>query len=247
MKISDVILSFIYLLLGMILGCRSVATPSTSAERINQMIDSKTTVGNRARDLVGVGDTTIANIAEIQSLDVHVPFQLPAGKIWKVRLEHVGFRKGSRDTDGTLNPFIRSVDVILSATGQPIEIISVLPTGVNVPEFPDPDDYKQQLLNVGESYGDVPRQEPTISLSDAFSKSMGTGSAKQIIVYYLNVTTVRWKIPRASWIIHAWGMEPFAASRFGDTVPEDARNHLRTILDANTGEVYGSDTIPQPE
>lgn len=59
--------------------------------------------------------------------------------------------------------------------------------------------------------------------------------------------------PRAVWMIHVWGCAPAPISKpatKGQTIqqiPDDAINHFRTIVDAETGEYYRSDSIPQPE
>jgi hypothetical protein len=81
--------------------------------------------------------------------------------------------------------------------------------------------------------------------------------AKQIIAYYVLdsfvdlLTGVKGKARPPVWVIHAWGIPPFVPPsppnfQVEKVIPEDARNHLRSIICAETGKFYGADTIPQP-
>lgn len=105
------------------------------------------------------------------------------------------------------------------------------------------------MSSIDQTFVGIPSATPKITLHEALNRAVGTQNAKQIVVYYVleefshNKATVR-----PVWVVCACGIPPFPP--YGgptESVPEDARNHLRTIIDAETGENYGSDTIPQPE
>jgi hypothetical protein len=146
---------------------------------------------------------------------------------------------------------INSLNVFVSCTtGKVISVVSVWPEKVSGRPFPsDIEDHERQLGQIGETFKGLPNGSPKLTLADTFGKVMGASQAKQIVAYLVidAWSTVPQAEPRPVWVVHAWGIPPFMP-RGGppESVPEDARNHLRTEIDAETGESHGSNTIPQP-
>jgi hypothetical protein len=197
----------------------------------------------RTLAILGLKGANVENVTEISASDISVPFQLPPGDLWKTHVTGVTIEEEGVGS----NLYIKSLDLVLSSTGQPIEIITMPPVGTKLIRFPSAALYAPQLASVEESYQGIPQSDARIPLSLAISKSWGAGSAKQIVVYYVNLVKSQWKTPRAVWIVHAWGMPAWnPVGGRPEDVPERARNHLRSEIDATSGERYVSDTIPQP-
>ena len=98
-------------------------------------------------------------------------------------------------------------------------------------------------------YTGLPMQAPKCTLFDAIAKSRPwSQDVKQIHACYVLHSNVTYK-DKPVWVVQLRGFAPIPFSLPGGVegeIPEDARNHLRNIVDAETGEWLGADTIPQP-
>lgn len=151
------------------------------------------------------------------------------------------------------NHFIRTLKMLVDEkSGQLVWLESEWPAGVPGTRFPALDVYERQLSFPGQKIVGIPTEAPKVSLQEAMQYAMGFATAKQVIVYYVLESYPDRSIkPRPVWIIHVWGCAPVTLSvppgEVKMHISEDARNHFRTIVDAQTGEYYGSDSIPQPQ
>jgi hypothetical protein len=224
-------------------GCGGASGPETSNGAMRPIINSEAAASARALAIMGMKE---ARVAQIQPSEVSVPFDIPPGALWRVRMDAIDL--AWKDQFGQhSNPYVKSLDVILSSYGHPIEIMSQTPASYQVPPFPNASNYKSQLeARINETYTDKTNADPRISVSMAIEKSMGSDIAKQIIIYCVDITTTQWKSPRTAWVVHAWDVPAWMpiGTPPGYVVPKDDWERLRTIVDANTGEVEGSDTFP---
>ena len=175
---------------------------------------------------------------------------------WCVNLENISIKIKDKDRMVT-NPYIKSLTVFLSSeTGQIMKVISPAPQGdSSIKPFPSLESYERQLLRHSEVFSGLPITTPKVTFMEALQQAIGGAhNAKQIIGYYVlrkRTESFPDADEKAVWVIHLWGIPPWPA-RGGPggkpgTVPVAARNHLRSIIDAETGQFWGADTIPQPD
>ncbi len=150
-------------------------------------------------------------------------------------------------------PNIKTLDTVTNPSTQIVYKISS-PWAAGAPPiapFPSADEEERQLRNLGERFVALPDAEPAIDFYTALKSIAATApvvpqNAAQLIAYLVTHHTRKYD-PRLVWIIQtrgvAWAAEGYAAM---GNVPVDARNHLRHIIDATTGEWLYSDTAPQP-
>lgn len=151
-------------------------------------------------------------------------------------------------------PNIKALSVITNPhTQQILKIASEWPDNIAaIAPFPNAAEEEKQLKMKGEKFIALPAETPPVDFYSALKKLDLTGpvsptKAKQVMAYYVIHSTIRYSA-RAVWIIQTRGIdlegEGYAARRVG--IPIDARNHMRHIIDAETGQWLFSDTTPQP-
>lgn len=213
------------------------------------------------KDAIAIFGLDIKQLVVVKSQIVgrqrHLPYLSNEESILKIRINtnrplavKVGNRTGQ-------NLFVRSWDLFHSKnTNQLIKAVSVWPKGVQGTPFPSIEVQERQMEKIGHSFHEAPTLVPKIKLMDAIHSAWCAVAAKQIIAYhvidsYTDLRTGSSTDRRQVWIIHAWGIPPFSPPVPKGFDPEwihpDARNHLRTVINAQNGHVYGADTIPQPE
>jgi hypothetical protein len=180
-------------------------------------------------------------------LEIHIP---TGPLILNIRSD------ASTHPDVCTNFYVSAWDLFYSIPSrQLIKAVSVWPQGVEGTRFPPLAVQEKQMRRVSESFSAIPSQTPRITLADALSDAMDAENAKQIIAYYVvesstNPSSGKFiRKPRAVWIIHAWGIPGIMpAVPYNVSIPKAGLlNHLRSIVDAQTGEWYGADSIPQLE
>jgi hypothetical protein len=150
-------------------------------------------------------------------------------------------------------PNIKTLDAVVHPRTQLVyKLTTPWPAGAPpIAPFPSAPEEERQLRNLGERFVGLPDAEPDVDFYTALKQLESTGpvapqQAKQVIAYLVTHHTRKYS-PRNVWIIQTRGieleMEGYAA-QYG--VPIDARNHMRHIIDATTGEWLYSDTAPQP-
>jgi hypothetical protein len=210
----------------------------------------------RAREITGLpGSSPPKFSAEVTTLaEDNTPFlhaQIEGRPIWKVVIAGwmLDLKSGGPDEH---DRFARTFDVFIDPIdGKLLKAVSRWPEGVP-PIAPQPSAQsaeEQMPRSDDERYHGFPDPPPLIDLVHALDIVQRDGSsspylAKQIIAHYVMESTRGGK-PRPVWAITHWGIPPFEASYPG--VPVDARNHMRTVVNAETGKCLFSTTTPQPE
>ena len=102
---------------------------------------------------------------------------------------------------------------------------------------------KELRRNLHESYDGIPEQEPAISFLDALNAVVGNPvTASQIVAWYVLRTTNR--RTSAVWVIHLYGISHIGAIGREKTAPIYQRNHLRSIINAQTGRLISAGNCP---
>jgi hypothetical protein len=197
-------------------------------------------------DLAGQSDIKSSIVSLSPRVQV-LPFIPPAASVYVVRLENVRWSFNSKT-----NPYIRGLEVFFSAeTGQVVKIQSVWPEGVQGDKYPSIASEERQLTEAGRERFELPKRGPKVSLLEAMKKVIIPELAKQLVIYYvLDSSQAPSFGPRPVWIINRWGIPPFHPPRPpGDYPPGSnaAITHLRTVIDAETGERHGEDNLPNAE
>jgi hypothetical protein len=167
---------------------------------------------------------------------------------WRVELTDLDSAR--RNLELGRVPYVERLTVWLApTTGRVLKVVSAWPPHVpRIAPRPSLAEEEYQTGGAGERYTGLPTDPPVVNLFRAIKiiQLSGPGSsvdAKQIVAYYVKWENFR-VAERDCWIVQMRGIPPFEASYPG--VPEDARNHLRHIVDARTGEWLGASTVPQP-
>ena len=104
---------------------------------------------------------------------------------------------------------------------------------------------ERQLASSREEIMGFPDVYPTISFLEALKKCHGDYlSAREIEAEYIQHSHLQ-RPMRNVWNIHLYGLPPRPV-RPGSDIPVEQRNHMRTVIDANTGEVLFATNHPQP-
>lgn len=151
-------------------------------------------------------------------------------------------------------PNIKSLKAVVNPqTSQILKISSPWPENTPpIAGFPDAPEEERQMKLKAERFESLPAITPPVDFYAAMKQldiigPVSPQDSKQVIAYLVNHSTVRYSA-RPVWIIQTRGidlvMEGYASYR--SSVPADARNHMRSIIDATTGEWLYSDTTPQP-
>ena len=151
-------------------------------------------------------------------------------------------------------PNLKSLSAVVNPhTQQILKIASEWPEGiVHIAPFPNAVEEERQLLGKSERFVSLPAVSPPVDFFTAMKQldlvgPVSPGNAKQVMAYLVDHVTPRYG-SRTVWIIQTRGIDLVAegyASRRGSIHPE-ARNHMRHIIDATTGQWLYSDTTPQP-
>lgn len=180
-----------------------------------------------------------------------IPFVLYKDVFVRIRVNDFSFsvKDGNRIIT---NPFVKSLDIYYSENANTIlKLVSVWPNNIPVRAFPSIESQETQWRQVGESVNGIPATLPHVNFVQALRKATGTARAKQIVAYYVLMSSRNPKIDSVPvWVIHAWGMPPLGVFGLTNQIPGlDQRRitQMRTLINADTGDVYFSDTIPQPQ
>lgn len=231
---------------------------STSLKTRNsqfKLMQELTTNATKALSLLGMQRDSNMVFRSRQEKKAKLLPSLSPMAVERVRIENVSW--SSKRTRETLtNRYVRIADVLFEKeTGLPIRIESLWPEGVSGTRFPSLALYEARLKHTGEQIVGIPATSPKVPLHEAMRHAHGFSTAKQFIIFLVVESNPALAIPpRPVWIIHAWGCapEPLAGAphiprEFLDSIHEDALNHFRSIVDAETGEWCRTDSTPQPD
>jgi hypothetical protein len=228
-----------------------------SEDRSSWAVQNESQVIAKAREFLGVPHQDAPNVsAKLVTLADHedkTPFlhdQLIDRPIWQIVITKWRLRlKSATPKENDL--YERTFDIFVDPrNGNLLKILSRWPKGVPpIAPRPPAGSATEQIRNSGlETYFRFPNTQPAISFLDALDSILKHGGnpfvAKQILAHYVIQSEMGHK-RRPVWAITLHGFPPFRA-RGGPGVPEDARNHMRHIVHAETGEWLGAGTSPQP-
>ena len=242
---------------ALLLSCSSERAPSAETESHSDWI-----VHNQAQAVAQVFETLGApehlrseTTAKLVTLaEDNTPFlseQIVGRQVW-----HVIIRKWKLRLDSAMpgfeDSYERTFDVLLDPEdGNILKIVSRWPEGIaEIAPEPSASSAELQMRGAGlEKYHSFPKTKPSISFLQALDVTLKEGfgnplQAKQIVAHYVVRSSMERK-PKRVWAITLRGITPFRAAYPG--VAEDARNHMRNIIDATTGKWISANTSPQPE
>jgi hypothetical protein len=208
-----------------------------------------------ARRILGVADKTPPHLsaALVKPSEDNTPFlsaKVVGRPIWQVvvadwRLELPSASRGPQD--GRRLTFDMFID---PETGGLLKLVSRWPEGVPAiaPE-PTARVAEEQMRRAGlEEYTGFPQSKPPVdflrALDVVYKEGVGDPLVAEQIVARCVVRSFMGREPRTVWAITLRGIPPIPAAYPG--IPVDARNHIRNIVDAETGEWISAGTCPQP-
>jgi len=243
-----------------VIGCgRRIANQQTGPARerkvneFEQTPASEQDVRKITVEQLGFSDAqAVVPAKQIRLVDSVLPNlddELAGKNAWQVQVEGVRIRP----TGSTIeNAAIRDLLVtICPGTGHVMKIQG--PATAVIPPGPSVADEQTQMAEVGESLTGFPEKAPKVTFAQALNQAMGNAAnARGITAYYARHTVAGAYRDRPVWVIQLRGIPPIPPFGVPPGVPKDSLpdekflNHTRTIIDAQTGEMMISDSIPQP-
>jgi len=235
-------------------GNRSMPNPTTSDQTNHAIVMSREQAAKAVADAIGLVKYDLADVhVEVAPLSHEslpcLAKPLRGQDTLRIVFKNLSLPKASGRA-GLINPHIRNLVVFLApASGHVMKVTSVWPQGVpRIAEFPSCVEEERQMGDF-DRYTGLPMGAPKCTLFDAIAKSRPwSNNVKQIHACYVLHSNAFYK-DRPVWVVQLRGFGPMPFSLPGGVegeIPEDGRNHLRNIVDAETGEWLGADTIPQP-
>lgn len=228
----------------------------TSAMNASELSSDKTI--EVARTLLGLAhvDASNATARRVQLSDQSVPFlreNLRGKSTWRIEFSNLDLAKATGHASLGNQHIKRIVVVLAPDTGHVLWVTSVWPEGVKpIPPYPSAQEEERQLRAKESRYTGLPVEAPKVALFDALlSKDIVFWSkdVKQIHACYVKESSIKYA-DRPVWVIQFWGFTPFEPpvppGVDPASIPENARNHIRNVVDAQTGEWLGAGTTPQP-
>ena len=209
----------------------------------------------KAREILGVADQMgLPSRAEIVILaEDNTPFlseQIIARPVWHVVISNWNLELKSAAPD-VKDSYTRTFDTFVDPlNGHLLKLVSRWPEGVRrIPAEPGAGSYTKQMRRSGyERYHALPEEDPPISFLDALDGILQGGGnpliAKQIVGQYV-VWSRMGRQPKSVWAITLRGISPIRAAYPGVSV--HARDHLRYIVDPQTGKWICASSTPQPD
>lgn len=242
-------------------GAAQQDTETPGAQSASSGIQNQAQTISKARRLFGLPDrTATADAMESPTRAVMVtpvkdntPYlsdRIAGRQIWRVEMDKVKLRLPSAREGPVADEYERTFDVFLHQDGHLLKVVSRWPAGEPpIPPEPHAESTTDQIWRSGEEvYHAFPDEPPPISFIEALdglASDIGNVLvAKQIKAQYVLWSKLDWE-PRPMWVITLRGIPPFEASYPG--VPVHARDHLRFIVDPETGQWVQALSTPQPE
>ena len=175
--------------------------------------------------------------------------RIEAAYVWQVTLRDFGILLRFDGAD-LHDAHSRILDIFIDArTAQLLKIVSRWPaSAAPMPPEPPADLYSAQLLQSGnEVYHGFPSEAPGVSFIDALASLLKGAAnpleAEQIVGQYVMWSRVGYSRRRV-WVITIRGDEALWHS-FHHEVPIASRNHMRYIVDAQTGSYLCGSSTPR--
>lgn len=226
----------------------------TDEDRHNWRVADEGQARTLARQILGLDDKAPPRLSAglVTLHEDNTPFlhdHLVGRPLWHVKVAQWRLNLPSA-TEDAQDRFARTFDVYIDPkNGCLLKLVSRWPEGVP-PIAPEPAARSaEEQMSGAEKYHGFLESRPAVDFMRALDVvyKEGVGNplvAKQIIAVCVERSAMNQK-PRAVWAITLRGIGPLRAAYPG--VPVDARNHIRNIVDASTGEWLCAGTSPQPQ
>lgn len=237
-------------------GSRDQATESHSQFISKEEQDTR--ILEEAKELSGLGSSGVWGTPTLISGDeVGIPFvdkSLEGKKIWCIDVAGAALEIDSKNRARVESIPLKLTILMDHDSGQIIKIRAVPEKGSTPRHSPKASiaSAERQMQETGEIYTGFPEERALVNFCDALGNIYMSGfggnpvEASEIEAVYVMQSHLR-KEPRAVWAITLHGIPPIPTfGGNGDSVPISQRDHLRNIVDAKTGEVLRSTTVPQP-
>jgi hypothetical protein len=166
--------------------------------------------------------------------------------IWRLIFSDVPIKYLRTGVD-SIYEYPRTFEVLIdSASGRLLKIHYIADNyDTDISPIPPADIAEKQMQNIHELYLGFPENPPKISFIDAYENN-GLPLDKEITAIYV-IDSGRGVTPKPVWIIGRRGLPPMPMANSGrkKNIPENQRNHVRTIIDAETGDGLLFDNLPQ--
>lgn len=192
----------------------------------------------------------------MQLSDESMPFlrdQLARKSTWRIEFSDIDLAEAT-GRPSLANQYIRHLVVVLAPdTGHVLSITSTWPHSVaRISPYPSLQEEEQQLRARDIRYSGLPAKEPRVTLFEALDSDdviFWSKHVKQIHACYVVESTIKYE-NRHVWVIQLRGFPPFVPpvppGADPASIPANQRNHIRNVVDAQTGEWLGAGTAPQP-
>jgi hypothetical protein len=215
-----------------------------SAMKIVRVSEQLTGLGDFAEEMA-VGKVIISNSP--------VPFlfkKVEQKKGWYIDYKGVSLAHAHDQSDGKTK-YVHDFKVLLNDNGCLISVISVFSgNDPDMKPIPSAKSAQEQMQNEEEIYIDFVNKCPSTSFVNALEiiniKGMGDPyAAKEIFAVLVLHATMDSK-PREVWSITLRGIPPLnARGAAAASIPVWQRNHMRNVIDAETGEFLFATNSPQ--
>lgn len=262
MKLRGIFISLAIIMLLLVFVCSRPGSRGQTIETSHKKKISKETqdapILEEVKELSGLGSTGVWEAPVLISGDeAGIPFvgeSLKGKNIWCVNVKEAALEMGSKNGE-RIKCYTSNITILFDhESGIIIKINAILDKERSLQRSSKGSiaSAERQMREVSEIYTGVPEEKPLVGFGDVLRNIYVSGfggnpvEASEIEAVYVMQSHLR-KEPRAVWAITLHGIPPF--STFGgndNSVPISQRNHLRTIVDAKTGEVLRSTTVPQP-
>ena len=193
-----------------------------------------------------ISDPVVTLLTMAESLTPFLSSTVIGRKAWKLDFEKLIFSaKGYELLQSEIRPMTMTV-IVDSATGRlfKVSLVVINDSGLAI-EKPSDSSAEKQLAAAREIIIGFPDANPAISFLEALKKCYGDFlSAREIEADYIQHSHLQ-SPTRDVWSIHLYGLPPRPV-RPGSDIPVEQRNHMRTVIDANTGQILFSTNLPQP-
>lgn len=199
-------------------------------------------------------DREAVKAGKVQLSGESMPFlvdQLRGRTTWRIEFDNIRLDDNGSDPRFN-NRYITKLIVFLwPETGEVMKVVSAWPAGEpRIPTYPSRADQERQLKASAIVYTGEPGDAPALTLLEALAKTHSMSAHVKQIYACSEMESRMEREPRPVWAIHLRGFPSFPASvpRGGSDadIPEHARNHLREVIDSQTGEWMYASTTPQP-
>jgi hypothetical protein len=229
-------------------ACEITGKPGTPAKQAAKLpIDQAITVAASDLGLQSFRKSDVT-VKESAFADESIPFlrrKIMGQCVYRVVFHNVTLPEGKN-----VNRFVKTLVAFVSpSTGRLLKVTSVWPTDCpRIADQPGCAEEERQLGN-SESYVSFPDERPLVSLIDALNKTpQWTRQVKQVHAFRV-LHSCHQHSNRAVWVIYLRGTSVNPLKSHMDPqgkMADDAFNHMRNLVDSQTGTWILGDTFPQP-